>query len=156
MPDLITHCLASRIILLGRLKKYLLLFALGTILPDVLSRVPVLFMAGCYRCAWAFTVLHSPLPLILFVLLLSLLFTNKKQAFFSLFFGMVLHLGLDSLQKHISESYYWFFPFSFKTAEFGLFYPETSLYFILPLLLISLLIYTFELYFRGRKAQKKS
>jgi len=156
MPDLITHCLASRIILSGKLKKYLLLFTVGTILPDVLSRVPILFAASCYSCSWFFTVLHSPLPLLLFVLLLSLLFANKKQAFFSLFLGMALHLGLDSLQWHVSKSYYWFFPFSFKTAEFGLFHPETSLYFIPPLLLIALLVYIFELYFRGRKARKNS
>lgn len=151
MPDLITHCLASRILVLGRLKKYLPLFITGTLLPDVLSRVPHLFLQGCYRCSWSLAVLHSPLPLLLFILIISLLFKNKKQALGALFLGMFFHLFLDSFQRHIGGSYYWFFPFSFKTWEIGLFWPEASLHFIPPLLLITIIIYSLELYFKGRK-----
>lgn len=152
MPDLITHCLAPRIVLLGKLKKYLLLFIVGTILPDILSRAPHLFLQGCYSCSWVLTVLHAPFILTLFILIITLVFKkNKFQVFLSLFSGMLFHLLLDSLQRHFSSGYYWFFPFSFKTWEAGLFWPETSIYFILPLLFISLLVYSLELYFRGRR-----
>lgn len=155
MPDLITHCLASRIIVLGRFKKYLLLFLIGAILPDVLSRVPHFFLAFSYRCSWVIAVFHSPLVLILFVLIFALLFKDKKQAGSGLFFGMVFHLFLDSFQRHIGGSYYWFFPFSFKTGEFGLFWPEESLSFIPYLILITLAFYGFELYRKGRITGQK-
>lgn len=153
MPDLITHCLASRIILLGKFKKYLLLFVVGTILPDVLSRIPAFFLAGCYRCSWFVAVIHSPLTLILFVLLLSLLFKKPLKALLSLFFGMLFHLFLDTFQRHLGGGYYWFFPVSFKAQELGLFWPETSLYFIPPLICLALFIYGLELYLCGRQAR---
>ena len=154
MPDLISHCLVSRILFLGKFKKYLLLFLIGAILPDVLTRAPLFFFSGCYRCAWWIGVFHSPFPLFFVVLLFSLFFKRVKEAFGALFLGVLLHLFFDSFQRHLGGGYYWLFPFSFQTAEWGLIWPETSLSFIPPLLLITILVYGFELYFRGRKVRK--
>lgn len=155
MPDLITHSLVSRLLLCGRLKKYLLFFLIGTILPDVLSRIPNFFIRSCYRCSWFITVLHSPVIVILFILILVLLFPkNRLGIFLSLTFGMFFHFCLDLFQRHLGGGYYWFFPFSFRFWELGLFWPETSLEFIPYLVLATLIVYGVELYGRGRKARK--
>ncbi len=156
MPDLITHCLISRILFFRKFKKYLLVFLSGAILPDVLTRAPLFFLSECYHCSWWIGILHSPLPLIFIVLLISLFFKKVRATFVALFLGVALHLFLDSFQRHWGGGYYWLFPFSFQTAEWGLLWPETSINFIPYLLLVAILVYAFELYLIGRKIRKNS
>lgn len=151
MPDLVTHSLVSRILLFGKRKKYLLFFLIGAILPDLVSRIPALFFARCYRCSWFVSVMHTPVVLIFCVLLISMFFRKPKVIFTSLILGVFSHLFLDAFQQHLGGGYYWFFPFSFVALEFGWFWPETCLYFILPLTLLTLVVYALELYWQGRK-----
>ncbi len=50
--------------------------------------------------------------------------------------GSGFHFLLDLLQKTVlAGNYYWFFPFSFERFQFGLFWPDESV-FAIPLLLI--------------------
>jgi len=153
VPDLISHCLANRIFAQGKLKKYLLFFLIGTILPDVLTRAPLFFLSNCYRCNWFIGVLHSPIPSILAAALICLLFIDKKPVFFAVLSGIALHLFFDAFQKHLVGGYYWLYPFSFWTGEWGLFWPETSIKFIPFLLFASIAVYGAELYWKGKKAR---
>lgn len=153
MPDLLFHALVSRIVLLGRLKKYMLLFLVGSILPDVLTRLPMFFLGWCYQCSWFIGILHAPIPLLLVALILSLLFKDWKTVFWVVILGVAGHLFLDAFQKHIVGGYFWLFPFSFWSGEWGLVWPEASLSATPFLLLVVLILYSGELYLQGRRTR---
>jgi hypothetical protein len=140
MPDLITHTATSY--LLGKsvkIKKYLLIFCWGNILPDILTRpLYIIFpQTGDYTIGF-----HTPFGIIPVLLLISLLFEEKEQKsiFLYLYIGSIFHMFLDSFQKHIGEGYYWLFPFSWKSFGFNLFWTEDSLYAIPFLILLTLIV----------------
>ncbi len=153
MPDLLTHYLSARILTVKSGTRLISLFFMGTILPDVLSRVPSIVIAilfGTYDChlGWFWAILHSPIVLILVCFLMTFFFEEnlRKSVFRFLIFGVVLHLGLDMLQKTFTSGsgYLWFFPFSFKSFNIPLFWPDQSLYFIPVLLVILIFIWWFK------------
>ena len=126
MPDLITHSAAAYFI--SRFKwraQDRALFYLGAILPDLLSRGVYIAAPNLY---YATDLLHSPFCVTLFTLIFIEFFDRsiKKRVFLLLISGVVSHYLLDILQKHLAIGYYWFFPFSWKTYTWGLFWPETA------------------------------
>ena len=130
MPDLVTHMAAAYFIVRSsRFRRYRIFFYLGTILPDLLSR-PIHIL----RPQWYFfsIAVHTPLFILVCCLLTAELFPSfrRRTVFGYLFVGVLLHFLLDLLQRHLGDGYYWLFPFSWQTFEFGLFWPESSLAFI--------------------------
>lgn len=125
MPDLITHC--SVAYLFRRIfRDKLVLFVLGTILPDLLTRGLFIIFPSLLPFLLP---MHTPFVLIFLSYFLCLFFEEgiRKGVFTALLSGSSLHLFLDFFQIHIrEEEYYWFFPFSWKSYEIGLFWPEAS------------------------------
>ena len=129
MPDLVSHLCAAQITGRVRRMKLFAVFALGAILPDILSRpVHILFPATF----WYVAPMHSPLVCILYCALVSLAFCHdiRRGCFFALLAGVCLHLALDSLQIQFRPHYFWLFPFSWRSWWAGLFWPEQALFFL--------------------------
>jgi len=152
MPDLATHALSvyfARYV--PALRRYFPVLVFGAILPD-LGRSTAAAVAPSLHWAWA--ALHTPLVLLFVCYALSMLFVSKVRlgVFGATYGGCLLHLGLDILQRHIgSASYMLGFPFTWKSFELGLFWPESSLV-VLPFLAAG--VAAFELIrFRLRRAK---
>jgi hypothetical protein len=88
--------------------------------------------------------LHTPLGIAVLCLLLSFFFAEegRKEVFISLLAGSFLHLFLDLFQKHLQPPYTLLFPFSWRTFEFGLFWPETIVSMV-PLWLVIIVLIEF-------------
>ena len=150
MPDLLTHVAASYVVAKladgpsakpWRLKAAGTLFCVGAVLPDVTSR-GLGFVLPLSKPAK--DALHTPSVVLLCCLLVAYLFEEplRRTAFVSLSLGAGLHLLLDMLQKTVSDSlgYYWFFPFSWRTFQVPLFWPDETIFFI-PVLLATILLF---------------
>jgi len=132
MPDLVTH-LSIAYLLKTISKRWLfflefsIFFYFGTILPDILTRPLYILSPNVY---WAVLPLHTPLPILFVCLSISYLFDERirKGVFFTLVTGAYLHLFLDIFQKHIQPEVFLLFPFSWKSFNVGLIWPEESLY----------------------------
>ena len=140
MPDLLTHTAFSYFVARPhRFVRYRAIFYLGTILPDIISRPIYILKPELFP----YTVgIHTPVFLLLFGCFMSLFFESEIRASIRnwLFIGMALHLFLDFFQRHLSGGgYFWLFPFSWKSFEIGLYWPEQPLKFI-PLWLAAILV----------------
>ena len=139
MPDLVTHLSAAYFANKAlKLTKYIAIFYLGTILPDILTRPFYILQPRLY---WFVYPLHTPITLILVCLTISYLFEERirKDVFISLSIGVFIHLALDVLPKHLIDKPRWLFPFSQWGFEIGLFWPDDSVYAV-PFLLIGVII----------------
>ncbi len=133
MPDLLTHVLAGHFI--TRPKSYRELYFVGLILPDLLGRLPMVFYKNSY---WFINPGHTPIGTLLGAYMVTFLFEApiRKTVFRNLLLGAAFHLFLDLLQRHITDAYYWFFPFTWRTFEVPLFWPDQSVD-ALPYLLVA-------------------
>lgn len=154
MPDLVTH-LASAYLLkkFTRLSRGVVLFYLGALLPDLLSRPlhlvwPVIFPAT--------QPLHSPVGAFLSCWLISLFFRSdqRKSVFFLLFSGSLLHFCLDILQRHLLGGYLWLFPFSVQPYSLGCFWPEDALSVLPYTLLVVLIVYLISAWWEKKRFLK--
>ncbi len=139
MPDLVTHAAAAYFITRpSRFRDLRVLFYLGTILPDLLSRPLHILWPHLHLYTIA---AHTPLFMLIFCLLLSELFppSMRRAVFGYSFAGAALHFALDLFQRHLGDGYYWLFPFSWRSFELGWLWPETSIRFI-PIWLALILI----------------
>lgn len=128
MGDLVTHlCTALLPAAFLPRSRYVGVVALGTVLPDIGSRViPIgldrLFGSVLPDAVWyPFGVLHEPIALVLTCALLALVFVEEQRraVFGALMLGCALHLGLDVLQDHHGQGYHLLFPFSWGRFELG-------------------------------------
>jgi len=149
MPDPGTHVLISFWFKRFLFKKNTLLsmplFLIGGILPDIVSRGGIILFPQHYY--WFFQTFHTPLSLILQCTFLSFLFEKdiRLSTFVSLIAGITLHLLADSMQSHIAEgAYFWFYPFSNWTTEFGIFHVDFWPYLLAGSILLILLSFTIE------------
>lgn len=127
MPDLITHFAAAYILKVpSRWSRFRVPFYLGAILPDLLSRPFYILYPPATYTVYS---LHTPVVSVIACFLIAQFFEGEIRSRIRTNFlsGIALHFGLDFLQKHVIVPYYWFFPFSWKTFELGLFWPEDSL-----------------------------
>lgn len=157
MPDLLTHLLTGYIVsrpMARRSRRSI--FYIGSILPDLFSRIPILFIAMIInrepgRLYWFFTNFHSPFAVIWISLLISLLFARERtMVFLILLAGSGFHFFLDFLQRHFRPVYFWFFPFSWETGELGLFWQDDSIYAI-PFLISFIVILEGLIFVRKRR-----
>ena len=91
MPDVVTHTTIGYLVRNRKWDKYILLFfIIGTALPDILSRT---FMIIFPTAKWFFHAFHTPVVLILFILLISLLFEEslRRHVFKYLLYGTGFH-----------------------------------------------------------------
>lgn len=127
MPDLITHSAFSYMVSRSsRFDRFRIIFYLGTVLPDVLSRPIYIINPFWYPYSVA---VHTPVFLTLFCLLAAEFFKAdlRRSVRLYLLAGVYVHFLLDFFQRHIEAGYLWFFPFSWSSYEIGLFWPETPL-----------------------------
>ena len=145
MPDLFTHFAAG--FFLGHtkfLKRHIAIFVIGSILPDVFTRIPGIvlqefFHLPVYYFLGAF---HTPVGILLICYLLSFAFTQpeRKITFFYLFLGAMVHFFIDLMQRQFHEGIYMpYFPLSLKTIQWGWFDFNASVY-LFPLLFVSVVL----------------
>ncbi|NOY58612.1 MAG: hypothetical protein GXO75_06730 [Calditrichaeota bacterium] len=154
MPDLITHTAAAYFIMRpGKFARFRVAFYVGTILPDILSRPFYILKPELYRYTIA---IHTPVFIVLFCFLFAEFFNReiRKDVRNFLLLGAALHFFLDLFQRHLLTGYLWFFPFSYKSFEIGLYWPETPLYFI-PLWVGIIFVIEGMRYFRQRRGFEK-
>lgn len=129
MPDLVTHVMAGyglQRALWPRLSPW---FLIGAVLPDILTRPFTILWPGSF---WWTMPLHTPMGLLLVCAAIGLLAGRTVSVFGNLGAGVLAHLFLDLFQAHLAGSYYLLFPFSWRSVEVDLMWPETTLY-LLPL-----------------------
>ena len=148
MPDLVTH--VSLAYFLKRPKawaRYRVFFYIGAILPDILTRPLYILFPPLYMVIYS---LHTPFVVAVLCLLFTMFFEIKHRPGIrlNLFLGIGTHFGLDLLQKSVTVSYYWLFPFSFRSFSLGIFWPDESVR-LVPFWVI--LILSTEAYLRWRK-----
>ena len=153
MPDLLTHAAAAH--LAGRRwfpRPAAILFTVGTILPDVLSRPFYIIFPVLH---WWVMPLHTPVGIALVCWMVAGVFKidNRKIVFIALFAGAVFHFLLDAPQKHVAAGYFWLFPFSWTTYEWGLWWSEDSVRFV-PLVVLLVAAVEFFIYLRARQRGK--
>jgi len=142
MPDLITHSL-----FIYPAKKFfpkgILFLLIGSILPDLLGRSLGVFISDSSMIGWYQTVIHTPLALLLFIYSFSFFFPEKerKKVFLFLSLGVVSHLFLDLFQKTIGLGYLWFFPFSFKSFQIPLIWPDDTIFLIPAFAILNLILF---------------
>lgn len=146
MPDLLTHTLFVYP-LKFKLKNNTPIILLGAILPDVFARILGVLLPHRTTVSWAQAALHSPVSLIVICYLISLFFQQelRKNAFKLLILGSLSHFFLDLFQKTLSVGYFWLFPFSFDSFSFSLIWPNDTVILILPLLVINLTMYVWNI-----------
>lgn len=136
MPDLVCHLSVAYFVKkLTNITKYSTIFYAGTILPDILTRPVYILWPELHS---SIVPLHAPLVFILVCLLITYLFEekNRGKVFIYLLVGGYLHLFLDLFGKEFfaNERFNWFFPFSSKGFNIGLYWSEEAL-FAIPFLI---------------------
>lgn len=117
----------------------------GTVLPDLTSRVPGLILDRVGAPDVLFALLdvgHMPLGSLLWSGLLAQAFEERKRAFALLATGSGLHYLLDVMQDHHGVGYRLWFPVSPVRWELGWFNSEATVQVALPLLLLTLVLWT--------------
>jgi len=131
MPDLVTHVIAGYGVQRGLWPRLSPWFLVGAVLPDILTRPFTILWPGSF---WWTMPLHTPLGLLLVCAAFAFLHRPAARAsvFLNLGAGSLVHVALDLFQAHLAGSYFLFFPFSWRSIEVDLIWPETTLY-LLPL-----------------------
>lgn len=163
MPDLITHVALSHLVIrpfdlrASNPEQFSIriLFYLGTVLPDLLTR-PWYILFPVTK-DWTL-VFHTPLGMLITSGCIALLFTPRlrKSAFLNLIGGGSLHFLLDSLQKQIYGNNFWLFPLSYKNFEIGIAWAEDFLNLIPLWILLIALLESGQWIMRRKTKRKKS
>lgn len=139
MPDAFAHFSVANLCLKQKQIKYLPEFLIGSLLPDLLGRVP------CYLTKkdlyWIVAPFHSPLMLAPVCYGIAMLFKNmkeRKNIFKYLFSGSLLHVFCDLLQVQFGSRkyYYVLFPFSKRSIQIPLFKHIDDSMYLFPVFLI--------------------
>lgn len=144
MPDLFTHAATGYLIGRSLYTDYRFgLIVFGSILPDLLSRVPQIILQRFleFPVAHFFAAFHTPVALIFSCYILCFLFseTRRKNSFLLMLFGSLCHFLLDLMQEQFYQPIYMpWFPISFQTVQWSWFHIHASLL-VTPVLLIVVL-----------------
>ena len=147
MADLITHGAAAVLLKAGTSWRYTAVFVLGTVTPDVFSRVPAIALGLVHvhltplpvQLLTLWQPMHQPLGMTLLAYVLCHFFSAsiRAQVFWNLLGGMALHLGLDLLQGHHGAGYQLGFPLTGDVWELGWIGSESTVFFSLPLAVVA-------------------
>jgi hypothetical protein len=137
MPDLITHVAVAHLLKRpfeirnpsGDHALVRTVFYLGVMLPDLLSRPWYILFSPVHDWVVAF---HTPFGMLLTSGLLALLFERslRGKVFLWLMLGVLLHFGIDCLQKQVTGNNFWLFPFSWRNFGYGLFWAGEAVAFM--------------------------
>lgn len=162
MPDLITHVALAHLIRrpfeLRRKNPdafpLRVLFYLGTILPDILTRPWYILFPKTHD--WTIT-FHTSAGAALVCGMLALLFKPgwQKKAFAFLTLGSILHFVLDSFQKQIIGNSVWLYPFSWKSFNYGILWAGEIMTYI-PVWLVLVCVLETAIAMHKKKLQSSS
>jgi LexA-binding, inner membrane-associated putative hydrolase len=139
VPDIATHAFLAYFVGFKLPKKFLVIFLLGSVTPDLLTRPFYFFFKD--NLFFYLAPLHTPFGLLLFAVLFSQFFQQRFRVFCYFFSGIILHLIMDLFQiKIYPDGYSWLFPFSTRTFNIPLFWPERSLYFLFLLMILFIIM----------------
>jgi hypothetical protein len=152
--DLLTHGAAAVLLKVGVRGRFIPVFVLGTVMPDLCSRVPAIGLGYVHVhlvrvspfLTHGWQPLHQPIGLVLLAFLTCFLFqeTVRSSVFWNLLGGMALHLGLDVLQSHHGAGYLLGFPFSDFAWELGVIGSEATVGWAIPLSLLAWFVYRYR------------
>ena len=143
MPDWIVHLgfayIMARLIKL----RYLKLFFLGSILPDI-GRVALYFTDFAHlnpiSSSSYVAVFHTPFMAALVASVISSFSENFKKCWVLIFLGAIFHLALDLTQYRIGNGVLLFYPISFKQFYLNLFWSGDNVSLLLRALSIGVLV----------------
>lgn len=144
MPDLMSHLLIGLILAeLFNIKKKSIV-VMGALLPDLLSKIHLIYYYFGISPFIFFSSFHTPLMMFLLSLLLAPLFIYSSSKFLISFnIGSMSHMISDLTMKHFTVSgSRLLFPFSMKNFTLNLIWPEQSIYVLIVLLMIYVGIFT--------------
>jgi hypothetical protein len=148
MPDLVSHYAVAHLAARRWWQPSTVIFLLGTLLPDLLTRPLYILWPETY---WLVMPMHTPVGIVIASWMIAALFRldGRRQIFMALTLGAFLHFALDAMQRHLIAGYFWLWPFSWWTTEWGLFWPEDSLL-IAPVLAVTIILLELVLYLKRR------
>ena len=144
MPDLFTHAATGYFIGRSLYADHRIgLIVLGSILPDLLTRVPQIILQRFLELPVAhfFAAFHTPVALIISCYLLCFIFAEaqRKTSCLLMSFGALCHFVLDLMQEQFYQPIYMpWFPLSFQAMQWSWFHIHASLL-ITPVLLVAVL-----------------
>jgi len=148
MPDIITHTTFAYLIRKRNWDiHFLILFLLGAMLPDLLTRPFTTFFKPEQ---YFINASHTPSVVLLWIILISQFFEReiRWQVFKYISLGTLTHFFLDLFQISTNNiGYQLLFPFSEWNFSFNLFWADESI-FIAPIMAIIFLI---DFYFFKKK-----
>jgi hypothetical protein len=146
VADLVTHAAIGLLIKAATGRRHAAAFVAGTLLPDLLSRLPSMIFSAARVLVevpplliYGFDPLHTPVGMLLSAYAISLLFVaeQRRGVFCNLLAGMLLHMAVDLLQSHLGVGYPLLFPFSTRSFELGLIGSEATVPLAIPLALVA-------------------
>lgn len=143
MADLVSHWALAVLVKAAVGWRDVPLFVAGSLLPDLLARLPPMALELIARPlgglpSWAsymWAPLHLPAGMLVSSFLLTMLFpeSRRRVVFANLAGGMGLHLLVDLFQDHLGVGYQLWFPLWARPVEFGLWGSEDTVL-VAPLL----------------------
>jgi hypothetical protein len=138
VPDLLTHAALGSMLGVASRRRVLIWLVVGSVLPDLASRLPGLGMALASRLlgfSVSYDLLqsvelgHVPSAVVVLCLLIALLLPAhmRSAVLLGLGCGSMVHLALDTAQRHLTGGYLVLYPLSMKRFELGLVDSEASL-----------------------------
>ena len=144
MPDLFTHAATGYFIGRSLYADHRIgLIVLGSILPDLLTRVPQIILQRFleFSVSHFFAAFHTPVALIVSCYLLCFLFAEgqRRTSCLLMSVGALCHFVLDLMQEQFYQPIYMpWFPLSFQAMQWSWFHIHASLL-ITPVLLVAVL-----------------
>ncbi len=141
MPDWMSHLLISLIVaeLFNIEKKSLVL--LGALIPDLLSKVFLLYFYLDTFKDLSFSSFHTPLVCFILTILIAPLFKyDKVKTVFLINIGLITHFLSDLTMRHFTSGMNLFFPLSIKSYKLDLIWPEQSIYVLIASLVVFIII----------------
>lgn len=142
MPDLMSHLIIGLILaeLLSIRKKSLVI--LGALMPDVLSKLFLVYVYFNIPPVVSFVPFHTPFMMLLLSILIAPLFNhNKIKTLLFINLGSISHFLSDMTMKHFGViGSRLLFPFSLENYTLNLIWPNNSFYILMLTLLIYLVI----------------
>ena len=150
MPNWIVHLAAGTALssVIRSRSRILVLFLLGSILPDLSSIANVLFLDRFTHLfkswdfpIWYFQPFHTPFLAVFYSLALALMVSGGwRRNFVNIYAGALTHFALDTFQRHIGFHHLMFYPFSMKDINVNLFFPDHWFFFVLGIVSVVLLL----------------